>query len=241
MSLEALQKRVVPRDPEPVQALLKEKYGVEVDGQEQEDKKDRIDVKGIGLDGYELQLLMSINANPCLPQSRRAQELGLNTRLMSNRKERLREKGLIGEGQYRLSGDKRKANYHWLTSRGRKVVGDLGIRPETIHGHLPHHCRIRELEVRYRADYKTMTDQRVGDRRPDIWCEHKRTGETGVVEVVMSPNSRHELAKVAAMADRARWIHVYCESANTKRHFERLFRDELPEGVYEKLSFSTLP
>lgn len=185
----------------------------------------------------EMKALQSINADPCLHLTARAERLGVAPAKMTRVKERLRNKGLIEQKRATLQG--RSGTYHWLTEDGRRVIGQLGEKPRKMHGSLEHFCRILALERQYGKHYQTDTDKKVGEIRPDIWCvkRHEDRYESGVVEVIDSAHTRRDLGKVRTVVDRVDWIDLYFTSEHDRTHYRYTFQVELAPQRFEKLAF----
>ncbi len=181
-----------------------------------------------GLDYELIKLLEVINANPCRKQYERREALGWSNDKISNKEKQAEAQGLIEAQTVKTGGRGRSPKYYVVTEEGQKALRDHDIKPEPIHGSLEHFCLIKDLEQDYqRNGYKTDTDMRFGEFRPDIFCQKK--GEKGLVEVVVSAHIDRDLKKLRKLAHRVDWIHLYFRDDNTRLHYERMVQDEMPD------------
>lgn len=214
-TLAKLEATVIPRANIDVQDLLKE------DRKQQKEEEQR--QKGVD---YELvKLLETINANPCRKQYERREILGWSNEKMSNKEQQAEQQELLQPERIKW-GKGRPAKYYVLTEKGQQALRDHDIKPEPIHGSLPHFCLIKQIEPSYTEQgYTTHTDMRFAGKRPDIFCQKK--SEKGIVEVVHTAHTKKDLDKIQSLAPRIHWLHLYFTDSNTKQHYEQLMHDEL--------------
>lgn len=239
MSVEDLQQTVVPGDRTAVKELLSQRYNIQLDDKPQEAEQNRQPQAG-DLDGLSLELLISINRHPCLRQTERVQSLDAewSGSKMNRRKEKLKERGLIEERSVE-TGSGATANYHLLTDAGRQLIKDLGMKPQTLHGSLEHHCYIVWLAESYEENYKTQIDTEWKGYRPDILCKGRKQQETGVVEVMYTMHTTTDLQKLHELAERADWIHVYCVKDADSDHLSQQINEQFVEEVADKIDVRT--
>lgn len=238
MSTKDYRAQVVPADRRPVIELLDQRYDIQI-GEAVEEEGERVPQSG-DLDYRSIQVLISINEDPCLTQTQRMRELGhgWDGRKMNHRKEKLQTWGLIEERAVQ-TGSGAEAHYHLLTEAGREMVKQLGERPNTLHGSLEHHCLIVELARQYEDTYKTHIDKEWKGYRPDILCKGRKHEETGIVEVMQTMHTKTDLQKLHELSERADWVHVYCVKESDRQHLSAKITELFSEAVSAKVEVRT--